>query len=273
MLRLMIAADRLPLDIVARAKVIAQACHEGQVDKIGQPYIGHPEYVAGSLAGHDPVIVAVAWLHDAVEDSDFSLEELAQAFPDRPDLVEAVDAMTHRPHEAGAIYIARITSNAISRIVKPKDIEHNTSPERMNHLDSATRDRLTAKYARYRSWIAQAHMDNPHWTQLDQMPDDALVNPLDRVAHTVCRALSTAGLNAGDAVIASGAVADEVMNHVQPILETHLAVSSLGVGAVIRDDNGQVYRYSPTIDVWEVMGRTYTAQTRQVALPAVVLDF
>ena len=54
-----------------RAKDIATKAHEGQVDKAGMPYIDHPRRVAERVAQVDgrPEAIAVAWLHDVVEDT------------------------------------------------------------------------------------------------------------------------------------------------------------------------------------------------------------
>ncbi|MGZ2224894.1 hypothetical protein [Glutamicibacter nicotianae] len=56
--------------LVELAKAIAVRAHEGQVDKLGAAYIGHPARVAGHARafGGSPEAIAAAWLHDVIED-------------------------------------------------------------------------------------------------------------------------------------------------------------------------------------------------------------
>lgn len=130
------------------AERIATTAHAGQTDKAGVAYIHHPRAVAAlaASAGADPEVVAVAWLHDVVEDTAVTVDELRTAgLSDRQ--AAALDALTHRPDEPRADYIARIAANADAAAVKRADIGHNAG--RIASLDDATtRDRLTEKYAR-----------------------------------------------------------------------------------------------------------------------------
>jgi hypothetical protein len=134
-------------EMIGRAFVVAFRSHIGQVDKSGAPYIGHVVRVAAAVTS--PTEVVVALLHDVVEDTATTLDELATAFP--PDIVAAVDAISRRPDEDGAVYYARVAANPLARAVKAADIGDNTSPARMAMLDPETRKRLTAKYDRARS--------------------------------------------------------------------------------------------------------------------------
>ena len=63
---------------VQKALVYAVDCHSGQFRKSGEPYIVHPIQVAGILAKLklDAVTVACGFLHDVVEDTDASLDDL-----------------------------------------------------------------------------------------------------------------------------------------------------------------------------------------------------
>lgn len=125
------------------AEAIARAAHAGQVDKSGHPYIEHPARVAESVQG-DELLEAIAWLHDVVEDTNVQLVDLQQQFPQ--DVVDAVDAITHRPHEPRSEYYARVRSNRLALLVKRADIADNTDPARIALLDAPTRARLAAKY-------------------------------------------------------------------------------------------------------------------------------
>ncbi len=138
--------------ISTRAEAIARAAHAGQVDKSGQPYIDHPARVAARVQG-DELLEAIAWLHDVVEDTDVQLVDLQAEFP--LEVVDAVDAITHRPGEPRADYYARVSRNPLARQVKDADIDDNTDPARTALLDDTTRSRLAAKYAAAREALSR----------------------------------------------------------------------------------------------------------------------
>ncbi|PPK92646.1 HD domain-containing protein [Kineococcus xinjiangensis] len=137
-------------DLVAAARELAASAHAGQVDKAGAPYLSHPERVAARVAAQVPSgpaeAVAVAWLHDVVEDTSVTAEELrAAGFPER--VVAAVLALTRVPGEEPDTYYARVAADPLALRVKRADIADNTDPARVAALDGATRERLAAKYA------------------------------------------------------------------------------------------------------------------------------
>lgn len=140
--------------MVWRAMCWAALAHADQVDKAGEPYITHPRRVAQRVwylvsARQRRTAQAAAWLHDVVEDTTTTLDDLAEAgFPD--DVLDVVDRLTRRPGQSTESYITRIRSDAIARAVKAADLIDNTDPDRLGKLDQGTRQRLAAKYAR--SW-------------------------------------------------------------------------------------------------------------------------
>jgi GTP diphosphokinase / guanosine-3',5'-bis(diphosphate) 3'-diphosphatase len=79
---------------VMRAYQVAAEVHAGQVRKSGDPFITHPLAVAQILAemGMDPTTIVVGLLHDAVEDTDASLEDLREPFGD--EAAEIIDGLT-----------------------------------------------------------------------------------------------------------------------------------------------------------------------------------
>lgn len=128
----------------AKAMRIAVEAHADQVDKSGQPYLLHPLRVMDSVTGEIPRAIAV--LHDVLEDSDFTPEDLhAAGMPSR--VVKAVVDLTHLPNEPRVYYYERIRKNQDALLVKMADIADNTKPERLEKLDAATRNRLIVKYA------------------------------------------------------------------------------------------------------------------------------
>ncbi|MCL2455770.1 MAG: HD domain-containing protein [Micrococcales bacterium] len=139
----------LPLDVVALARQIATRAHDGQVDKAGHPYIGHPARVAARVEadGGDERAVAAAWLHDVLEDTPVTAAGLlAAGMP--AEVVEAVQAVTRRDGEPVERYFARINAHPLAVRVKHADLADNTDPARTVELDPATARRLAAKYAR-----------------------------------------------------------------------------------------------------------------------------
>src|SRR5437763_2891430 len=73
---------RADTDLIVRAYTLARAAHDGQVRRSGDPYIQHPLAVATILAelGLDDITISAALLHDAVEDTGVTLEEVGRDF-------------------------------------------------------------------------------------------------------------------------------------------------------------------------------------------------
>lgn len=148
-------------EMIRLADSIADKAHEGQTDRNGWPYISHPRRVAlgarqlvsemaastlpeVSLEELKTEAQIVALLHDTVEDTGVSLAYLARHFSAR--IVDAIDALTHRPGESLESYLSRVRVNDLARLVKLADIADNTDPQRMALLDEPTRAKLTEKY-------------------------------------------------------------------------------------------------------------------------------
>ena len=142
------------MDPIERAEAIAHRAHAGQTDKSGLDYIDHPRRVAERTALIAPAdlrteSIAAAWLHDVVEDTDVTREDLREQ--GCPQLVlEAVDRLTKKPDVTRTDYFAAIRAHAVARVVKTADLIDNTDPERAALLDETTRSRLAEKYAE--SW-------------------------------------------------------------------------------------------------------------------------
>ena len=107
--------------------------HHGQYDKIGAPYILHPVFVADQMDTEAATIVAL--LHDAVEDTSITLDDLRnRGYSDK--IVVAIDALTRRTNETYSAYIERLSNNKLARRVKIADLQHNLDPERTKMLDN-----------------------------------------------------------------------------------------------------------------------------------------
>ena len=128
---------------LAAAIALATAAHAGQTDKLGIEYILHPLGVMARVNSEDEKIVAV--LHDVVEDTDVTLDDLrAQGFAEH--IVRAVDAVTKRNGEPLAESMARVAADPLAMTVKFADLANNANPARQAALPPETRERLTAKY-------------------------------------------------------------------------------------------------------------------------------
>lgn len=88
------AHPKLDFSIVERAYVVASKAHEGHNRKSGDPYITHPVAVAQLLAdlGIGPAGLAAALLHDTVEDTEYTLDQLRSDFGE--EVAMLVDGVT-----------------------------------------------------------------------------------------------------------------------------------------------------------------------------------
>lgn len=117
----------LSLDyMVQAAKELATDAHKGQHRMGGEPFITHPAAVATAVSKYGLIWETIAWLHDVVEDTDITLEDLRRrGFPIW--IVEAVDSLTHRDGEAYYDYVMRVRTNPMAVTVKLADLAHNLS--------------------------------------------------------------------------------------------------------------------------------------------------
>lgn len=116
------------MSTLERAIQIAALAHAGQFDKAGQPYILHPLRVMFRMEGEHERIAAV--LHDVVEDSPWTLEQLTrEGFAVQ--VIEAVEALTKREGETRLIAAARAARNPIARVVKLADNAENMDLSRI----------------------------------------------------------------------------------------------------------------------------------------------
>lgn len=113
-----------------KAMNIAYNAHIGQVDKSGVPYIYHPIHLAEQMETEEECIVAL--LHDTVEDTNVTLEELEKEFS-KP-IVEAVKLLTHDDSTPYMEYVRKIKENTIAKRVKLADLRHNSDITRKEEI-------------------------------------------------------------------------------------------------------------------------------------------
>ena len=124
---------------LAHAIRIAAEVHEGQLDKAGQPYILHVLRVM--MGCHSPDAQVAAALHDVVEDSDWTLDDLRrEGFSET--VIEIVDALTRREGEDYFAFARRAAATPLSREVKRADLLDNMDIRRIANPTEKDWERL-----------------------------------------------------------------------------------------------------------------------------------
>ena len=112
--------------LTCKAMKIAYDAHHGQVDKGGLPYIFHPYHLAEEM--EDEISCCAALLHDVVEDTDITMDELAEQFPE--EVIEVLKLLTHREDVPYFDYVRSVKANPIAAKIKLADIAHNSDASR-----------------------------------------------------------------------------------------------------------------------------------------------
>jgi len=128
------------------ARIIAKRVHGGRLDKSGNPEIFHPQAVAEMCETTKEK--CAAWLHDVIEDSCLTLDDLKEWGVDE-EILAAVGCITRDEEEDVYQYLVRVASNDIAAEVKLHDMQHNSSPERLdpNFFTHGKRLQIIDKYA------------------------------------------------------------------------------------------------------------------------------
>jgi len=127
--------------MLQKALNIASDAHRGQLDKGGKPYIFHPLYVASHVDGINEKIVAL--LHDVVEDTDVTLDDLRnEGFSE--EIICAINVLTKTDDDYDN-YLKKVKSNEMARKVKIEDI--NMDGTRLKSITEKDRRRIE-KYKR-----------------------------------------------------------------------------------------------------------------------------
>ena len=140
-------------ELTNKALRIAYDAHAGQLDKCGSPYIAHPLHVAEQM--NDEASTCVALLHDVVEDSAVTLDDLARDFP--PEVIEGIRLMTHDPGVDYLDYVRAIKGNPLAKMVKLADLAHNSDETRFAGRPVAPEEleRRRRKYAAAREILLE----------------------------------------------------------------------------------------------------------------------
>ena len=117
--------------------------HAGQTDKSGLPYVTHPLHLAEQM--DDEVSTVAALLHDVVEDTHFTIEDI-EAMGFGEDVISVLRLLTHDESVPYLDYVREIRSNPAAKKVKLADLAHNSDLSRLDH--SPTESDL-ARYEKY----------------------------------------------------------------------------------------------------------------------------
>ena len=126
-------------ELTRKAIKLAFKAHEGQLDRAGLPYILHPLHVAEQMKDEDTCVIAL--LHDVIEDTDVTLENLREyGFTEVQ--VAGVESMTREDDEDYFEYIRDVKKNPLAVKVKLEDLKHNSDVSRMIEVTDRDRQRL-----------------------------------------------------------------------------------------------------------------------------------
>lgn len=134
-------------EMTKKAMKICFEAHKDQKDKGGLPYVFHPFHVAESMIDEDSTVVAL--LHNVVEDSDYTIDDLKEmGFND--EVLEALWLLTHKEGEDYYRYIKRVRRNELAKFVKLADLKHNSD---LSRLDYQPDNEDLNRYAKYKTSI------------------------------------------------------------------------------------------------------------------------
>ena len=112
--------------------------HKDQIDKSGMPYVFHPFHLAEQMKTEETTIVAL--LHDLVEDTEYTIEDLVDMGFDKA-VTDAIALMTHADNVDYMDYVRMIKENPIAKEVKLADLNHNSDLTRLDVIDEKALNR------------------------------------------------------------------------------------------------------------------------------------
>ena len=162
------------MSTLQRAIEIATQAHQGQFDKAGRDYIGHPLRVMEMGMTENEKIVGV--LHDVIEDTDWTFEKLAdEGFSQ--EIIAALRCVTKlSENENYDDFIERVKKNSLATAVKINDLTDNMDIRRLPYLSDKDVKRLKKYLKAYKKLIGEpiysvyaARQEHPHaydpWTE------------------------------------------------------------------------------------------------------------
>ena len=135
-----------------KALTIAAQSHKGQYDKVGKDYLFHPLTVSSYCKTKKGKIVGL--LHDVVEDTPVTIEELSKVFDS--EITTAIQLLTKTKGFDINEYYAAIKNNPLAREVKMADLTHNMDMSRFDGKEITEKDKARAeKYKGYYAYLSE----------------------------------------------------------------------------------------------------------------------
>lgn len=125
-------------NLTKKAMKIAFEAHKNQVDKNGLPYIYHPIHLAEQM--QDENTTCVALLHDVVEDTNMTFEDLEREGFSK-EIIDALKLLTHDEAVPYFEYVKKVKENPIAAKVKLADLNHNSDLTRLDVIDDKAKER------------------------------------------------------------------------------------------------------------------------------------
>jgi (p)ppGpp synthase/HD superfamily hydrolase len=136
------------MNIIEKSLAIALQAYSGKQDKAGKAYILHPLRVMAKM--DTEYEMAVALLHDVIEDSDYTAEYLLEeGIP--LDVVNAVQLLSKSGDESYHQFINRVTANPLAVKVKIADIEDNINILRLKVINAKDLERMAKYHAAWKT--------------------------------------------------------------------------------------------------------------------------
>lgn len=136
--------------MLQKALHIATEAHKNQVDKYNAPYIMHVMRVMMRGRNENEKICGI--LHDVVEDTDFTFEDLhKEGFSE--EIIAALRCLTKGEQEPYDSYISRVKTNKLAIAVKLNDLEDNMDIRRLQQLEVKDVDRFNKYLKAYHQLI------------------------------------------------------------------------------------------------------------------------
>lgn len=133
---------------LSKAIALASKVFDGVVDKGGEPYILHCLTVMNDVNSDDSELKQIAVLHDVVEDTGITFEDLrVDGYSDR--VLAALKLLTHKRYDPYDEYIEKLSHNKDAIAVKMADLRHNSNIHRMKGLTDKDFKRLVKYHRSY----------------------------------------------------------------------------------------------------------------------------
>ena len=125
--------------LTKKALKLCFEAHKEQTDKTGLPYVFHPFHLAEQM--DDEISTVCALLHDVVEDTDMTLQDLSKmGFP--AEVIDVLALLTHTEDVPYMDYVREIAKNPVAKKVKLADLAHNSDATRLDFIDERMKERF-----------------------------------------------------------------------------------------------------------------------------------